>query len=95
LIVDVPALSPLHTDKKPWDHTHGYATVLGNMQVKSVVMADFAGPSACGNTAAGGGVFALANHPNAPDAFHPHFLQQVSMALDIGIRQEALTLCSW
>jgi hypothetical protein len=64
------------TDKKPWDHVHGYQTVLGNMRVSGLTLADFGGATAC-PAAADGGTFAIGNHPVAPDAFHPHFFKQV------------------
>jgi hypothetical protein len=64
------------TEKKPWDHVHGYPTVLGNMRVERVTLADFGGGPAC-PAAGDGGTYAIGNHPAVPDAFHPHFFKQV------------------
>jgi len=61
---------------KPYDHTHGYASILGNTRVSDLTLANFEGPSACGS-APDGPVYALSNHLNAPDASHPLFLKQV------------------
>lgn len=65
---------------KPWDHTHAYHSILGNMRVSGVTLANFEGPAACGSIPASG-AFALSNHPHAPDAFHPHFFSNVSLRL--------------
>jgi hypothetical protein len=67
----------LHVEMKPWDHTHGYHSILGNMRVSGVTLANFEGAAACASSPASG-AFALSNHPHAPDAFHPHFFKNVS-----------------
>lgn len=61
---------------KPYDHVHGYQTILGNTQVSGLTLANFEGPAACGG-APDGPVYAMSNHQNAPDAAHPVFLKQV------------------
>lgn len=61
---------------KPYDHVHGYQTVLGNTQVSGLTFVNFEGLAACGG-APDGPVYALSNHLNAPDAAHPLFIKQV------------------
>lgn len=68
----------LFTEMKPWDHIHGYHSILGNMRVAGVTLADFEGAAACSSSPASG-AFALSNHPHAPDAFHPHFFSNVRL----------------
>lgn len=78
---------------KPYDHVHGYQTILGNTQVSSLTMANFEGPSACGG-APDGPVYAMSNHQNAPDAAHPVFVKQVCGGLRLlGVR--FLTCTIW
>jgi hypothetical protein len=73
----------LFAEMKPWDHIHGYHSILGNMRVSGVsgvsgvTLANFEGSAACASSPASG-AFALSNHPHAPDAFHPHFFADVS-----------------
>ncbi|KAG2496270.1 hypothetical protein HYH03_005503 [Edaphochlamys debaryana] len=55
-------------EKKPYDKPMGYATVHGRFDFSGLTMADFAGANGCG----GVGSYALANHPEAPEAFYPH-----------------------
>jgi hypothetical protein len=63
---------------KPYDHTHGYQTILGSTQVTGLTLANFEGAAACGG-APDGPVHALSNHLNAPNASHPVFLKQVGV----------------
>lgn len=63
-------------EMKPWDHTHGYQMIQGNMQVQDVTFAAFEGPAACAGYA-GSATYALSNVLNAPDAAHPHFFKRV------------------
>ncbi|KAG2448780.1 hypothetical protein HYH02_006132 [Chlamydomonas schloesseri] len=59
-------------EQKPWDALMGYQTIHGIMRVFGTTFANWAGAAACPGSAQG--AYALANHPKAPDAFHPHFL---------------------
>ncbi len=76
-----PSTPPLtHTgpEKYPWDHTHGYASVLGIGRVFEATFAGFAGGSAeAGSCLAG--TYALANHIFAPDAAHPQYLRALNL----------------
>ena len=58
-----------------WDAVRGYPTVFGHANITGVTVADFEGASGCG-----GGSFAFANNPTAPDASHPHFLRRITLA---------------
>ena len=51
--------------------------VLGRMNVSDVTIADFLGPAGCGGP--GAGTFAIANHPGAPEAFHPHYFSRMNV----------------
>ncbi|GFR40478.1 hypothetical protein Agub_g1045 [Astrephomene gubernaculifera] len=64
-------------EAQPWDEPTGYALVHGNFNITGVTLADFPGPNGCGGTTAG--AYALANHPAAPDAFHPHFFSGMNV----------------
>lgn len=63
-------------EHKPWDHVHGYATVLGSMFVTGTTFADFRGSNVSDCKLA---AHAIGNHELAPDAFHPHFFSQSSV----------------
>jgi hypothetical protein len=76
---------------KPYDHVHGYQTILGNTQVSGLTLANFEGPAACGGTP-DGPVYAMSNHQNAPDAAHPVFIKKVCDRP--GILTEA-AVCTW
>jgi hypothetical protein len=69
-------LAPYSAEMKPYDHTHGYQTILGNTQVSGLTLANFEGAAACGG-APDGPVYAMSNHLHAPDASHPVFIKQV------------------
>ena len=73
----------LLAEMKPYDHTHGYQTILGNTQVSGVTLANFEAASACSG-APDGPVHALSNHLNAPDAAHPMFFKQVGQGERVG-----------
>ncbi|GLI70486.1 hypothetical protein VaNZ11_015368 [Volvox africanus] len=59
-------------DIAPWDAVQGYGLVYGHTNISNVIVADFAGSGGCG-----GGEFAFANNPAAPDAFHPHYFSGI------------------
>ena len=61
-------------EHKPWDMLMGYPTVLGRARIKGVTFADFYGEDGCGE-----GTFAITNHAEAPDAFHPHEFSETSL----------------
>ncbi len=70
--------SPAGPEHYPWDHTHGYQSVLGVMMVSGLTLASFGGGSAAAGSCLGG-TYALANHVFAPDASHPHFLRNINL----------------
>ncbi|GIL42086.1 hypothetical protein Vafri_130 [Volvox africanus] len=59
-------------DSAPWDAVQGYGLVYGHTNISNVTVADFGGSGGCG-----GGEFAFANNPAAPDAFHPHYFSGI------------------
>jgi hypothetical protein len=73
-----PPLPPTGPEHYPWDHTHGFQSVLGVMLVSGVTLASFGGGSAAAGSCLGG-TYALANHLFAPDASHPHFLRSINL----------------
>lgn len=57
-------------DVKPWDAQMGYPMVHGRMDLNNVTFADFYGSGGCGGAFQ---TYAMANHPKAVDAAHPHY----------------------
>lgn len=49
----------------------------GKFNISGVTLADFMGPAGCGGS--GAGTYALANHPESPEAFHPHYFSSMNV----------------
>ncbi|KAG2491954.1 hypothetical protein HYH03_009686 [Edaphochlamys debaryana] len=60
---------------KAYDKPKGYSMVHGVFNVSGLTLADFLGPVGCG----GVGSYALANHPDAPEAFYPHIFSRTNV----------------
>lgn len=63
---------------KPYDHVHGYQTIMGNTRVEALTLANFEGSAGCAGSP-DGAIYALSNHQEAPDASHPMFFKQVCL----------------
>ena len=60
-------------DPYSWDGVSGYPMIQGIARHWNVTFADFQGPSCSAGT------YALGNHVNATDAFHPHLFWGTTM----------------
>ncbi|KXZ49223.1 hypothetical protein GPECTOR_22g814 [Gonium pectorale] len=65
-------------ETEAYDKPTMYSAVHGRFDISGVTVADFLGPAGC-NGDSGAGSYAFANHPEAPDAFHPHFFSQMNV----------------
>ena len=63
----LPLCSPPPPPRAFTHVAQAYQTIHGVMRIQGTTFADFQGGSACG----GAGVYAIGNHVQAPDAFHP------------------------
>ena len=60
-------------EKKPWDKVMGYQLIHGLTHVDSNIFINYNGVDACGHEQ-----YSFANHPKAPDAFHPHIFSNTT-----------------
>ncbi|GAX81123.1 hypothetical protein CEUSTIGMA_g8557.t1 [Chlamydomonas eustigma] len=70
-------------DRYPWDGLKGYPTILGISRQYNLTFADYQGPNCSAGT------YALGNHVNATDAFHPHQFWGTNM---VNVAQNGMVL---